>query len=154
MLYLHLPATLTSRYLAVRAMSALCRALKQPDAFIDAVVSSVGEAFNNAVIHGVPANECDESEDSVEIEISLQDQTLEIRVLDYGRGFSLSDVPLFDLDVDPLTIDELPECGMGLCIIRGLMSQVEYDKGRPNVLSMRKDLLPMSLSRRARSAAR
>ncbi len=84
MLYLQIPASLSFRYLAVRAVAAICRALGQPLDLADAVMSAVGEAFNNAVLHGVPEQP---ALDTVEIEVGVRDEALLIRVIDYGHGF-------------------------------------------------------------------
>ncbi len=137
MVYLDLPADLGYRHLALRAVLAVCQRLAQPAGFGDAVVSAVGEAFNNAVIHGGEPGAAGEAP-RVEIAIGASRQAVEIQVADYGPGFSLSDVALPELD--PLSIDELPERGMGLFIIHGLMTEVRYAPGRPNVLFMRKRL--------------
>ena len=132
MVYLQLPANLEYRYLAMRATQAACLPHAQSPEVLDALASAVGEAFNNAVLHG----SSDEADPAVEIEIGVEPGAVEIRVLDYGEGFSLDNVPEPDLEA----LDDLPEGGMGLFIIRGLMSDVEYQVGSPNVLYMRKDL--------------
>lgn len=132
MVYLQLPANLEYRYLAMRATQAACSPLGQPPEVLDALASAVGEAFNNAVLHGSAGA----PEAGVEIEIDLQPDAIAIRVLDYGEGFSLASVPPPDLEA----LDDLPEGGMGLFIIRGLMSDVRYELGEPNVLCMRKEL--------------
>jgi serine/threonine-protein kinase RsbW len=132
MVYIQLPANLEYRYLAMRATQAACSPLGQPPDVLDALASAVGEAFNNAVLHGAGPAE----DPAVEIEIGLEPDAVEIRVLDYGQGFSLASVPPPDLEA----LDDLPEGGMGLYIIRGLMSDVAYEVGTPNVLYMRKEL--------------
>jgi serine/threonine-protein kinase RsbW len=123
------------RDLAVRAVGAACKLVGRGDptgpgdrAFIDQVVSAFGEAFNNTAIHsyGDPTATGD-----VEIEIEVGDTFITIRLLDYGRSYDMSSVPVPDLDT-------LPESGMGLFIIRSFMDEVNYVPGAPNVLSMTK----------------
>jgi anti-sigma regulatory factor (Ser/Thr protein kinase) len=129
------------RYLALGVVAAVCRGLRQPAEIVDAVASAVGEAFNNAVIHADgPSNQGE-----VEIEIEVRDGMIEIRVADYGAGFSLDKVASPALD--PPSIDSLPERGMGLFIIQALMTQVDYVVGRPNVLRMSRALVPSRSSK-------
>lgn len=160
MVSIEVPASLSFRHLLMRALSRFCRALGQPPAFTDAVLSAAGEAFNNAVLHGAAAAH----PQVVEIEISVEQDALVIRVCDYGSGFALDAVPeLEDLpavdgldgldglaELDDAAVDRLPESGMGLYIMRALMADVSYQPGQPgrpgepaapNVLSMRKPLI-------------
>jgi serine/threonine-protein kinase RsbW len=133
-LSLKVPGSLEYRDLAMRFVAAACRlaqvravsaaeARRPDDEFDDHVISAVGEAFNNAVLHG------DGGESDVEIEIQLAADRLTVRLLDFGSSFDLAAVPTPDLD-------RLPESGMGLYIIRACMNEVTYEPGRPNVLSM------------------
>lgn len=135
MIYIQLPASLSFRYMAVRTVNTVCRALGQSVAFADAVASAVGEAFNNAVLHAqAPQNDAR----PIEIEVGTPPGAIEIRVCDYGHGFALESVP--EPDLEPESVADFPESGMGLFIIRSLMSHVAYQEGQPNVFYMRKDL--------------
>lgn len=136
MIYLQVPMDLKFRYLALGVVAAVCRRLRQPTEITDAVASAVGEAFNNAVIHA----DVSSREREVEIEVEVRDGMLEVRVADYGAGFSLDEVASPSLD--PQSIESLPERGMGLFIIQGLMTRVDYVLGRPNVLRMSRALVP------------
>lgn len=150
MVYIEVPASLTFRHLLMRALATVCRGLRQPAAFTDAVLSAVGEAFNNAVLHGAGPGG---AHPVVEVEVGVEADVMLIRICDYGAGFSLDAVPdlagLADLvglddDLGPLDdagVDRLPESGMGLFIMRALMAEVDYRPGRPNVLSLRKPLV-------------
>jgi serine/threonine-protein kinase RsbW len=139
MVRLALPADLAYRTLVVRATQAICRPLKQSQQWVDALASAVGEAFNNAVFHAY-SHSIGQPAQPVEFEFELTPGAIEVRVLDWGRGFQLADVPLPRLDVPAGDIADLPESGMGLYIIRELTSWVDYRRGSPNVLAMRKDL--------------
>lgn len=95
------------------------------DEFEAQAVSAFGEAFNNVAIHGfremAPGN--------VDIEISWSAEELVIQMTDGGR--------CFDPDtIEPPALDELPEGGMGLFIMRSFMDAVEYQAGPPNVLRL------------------
>ena len=52
---------------------------------------------------------------------------------DYGRSFDPRTVP-------PPDLDALPESGMGAFIIQGLMDEIHYRPGHPNVLTLVKRL--------------
>jgi len=138
MIRLRVPGALRYRDLAVRAVAAACKlvgasqeaeAPLRPRDFDDQVVSAFGEAFNNAAIH------CYRGRDpgDVEIELEVADDTITIRMLDYGNSFDPDAVPAPDLDA-------LPESGMGIFIIKSFMDEVSYQPGAPNVLSMVKRL--------------
>jgi serine/threonine-protein kinase RsbW len=132
---LQVPALLTYRDVAMRVVSASCKVFaadaKQlpPQQFQEQVVSAVGEAFNNTVLHAYR----DRADGRVTIEIEPKGELLEIRIIDSGTSFDLSAVPTPHLD-------ELPESGMGLFIIRSFMDDVAYRSGPPNILYLRKCL--------------
>jgi serine/threonine-protein kinase RsbW len=130
---LRVPGALQYRDLAVRAVAAACKLVGDGDPtgsgdreFIDQVVSAFGEAFNNTAIHSYAGREGD-----VEVEIEIGESHITIRVLDWGDSYDFSAVPAPDLD-------QLPESGMGLYIIRSFMDEVEYVPGAPNILAMTK----------------
>lgn len=140
MIRLRVPGALQYRDLAVRAVAAACKLVGATDShssgplrtnrdFDDQVVSAFGEAFNNAALHsyrGRPSGE-------VEIEMDVGSESITLRILDYGAGFDIADVPEPDLDT-------LPESGLGIFIIKSFMDEVSYTAGAPNVLSMTKRL--------------
>jgi serine/threonine-protein kinase RsbW len=136
MIRLKVPCSLEYRDLAMRTVAAGCKLVRaqkldaatgrwQPDyEFDDHVISAFGEAFNNVVIHGDnPVGS------ELEVELDARAGQLTIRLMDYGKSFDISSVPVPDLDA-------LPESGMGLFIIRSCMDDVSYAPGRPNVLTM------------------
>jgi len=91
------------------------------------VVSAFGEAFNNTAIHSFRGR----TSGDVDIEIEIGDDFITIRVLDFGNSYDFSSVPEPDLE-------NLPESGMGIFIIRSFMDEVSYTVGAPNILSMTK----------------
>jgi serine/threonine-protein kinase RsbW len=97
--------------------------------FREEVISAFSEAFNNVAIHGyvgLPPGQ-------VEIEVEIGRGSLTIRLRDYGNSF--------DFDLAPVPIFEnLPEGGFGVYIIKSFMDEVKYEKGPPNVLTLRKFL--------------
>jgi len=136
MIRLSLPATLPHRDIVLRVVASSCRLRRATEVgadgeFVEKVVSAVGEAFNNVAIHAYR----DQHEGTVDIEISLGQDSMEIRLLDTGRSFDPNSIP-------PPDLASLPENHMGLYIIRSLMDEVSYSPGNPpgtpNVLVLRK----------------
>ena len=134
MIRLKVPGALKYRDLAVRAVAAACKLVGNDDGnapgdkqFTDQVVSAFGEAFNNTAIHSYRGR----TTGDVDIEIEIGDDFITIRVLDFGNSYDFSSVPEPDLE-------NLPESGMGLFIIRSFMDEVSYTAGAPNILSMTK----------------
>ena len=134
MIRLKVPGALKYRDLAVRAVAAACKLVGNDDGtdpgdkqFIDQVVSAFGEAFNNTAIHSFRGR----TTGDVDIEIEIGDDFITIRVLDFGNSYDFSSVPEPDLE-------NLPESGMGIFIIRSFMDEVSYTVGAPNILSMTK----------------
>ena len=86
------------------------------------------EAMANAMRYGCPSD----AKQSVRVRLSIDDETLCLKVFDHGQGFDLQAVPAPDF-VD------LDERGRGIFLIRSLMDSVEYRKtDNGNVLEMRK----------------
>jgi serine/threonine-protein kinase RsbW len=139
---------LTYRHLALRVVAAACR-MAAPggveggslglaeveggplrlteEEFEAQTVSAFGEAFNNIAIHGYR----DGPPGDVDIEIESDENGILIRMMDTGSSFDPA-------SIDAPPIDELPECGMGLFIIRSFMDEVDYCPGTPNVLRLAK----------------
>jgi serine/threonine-protein kinase RsbW len=127
---------LEHRDVALRAVSAACKLVtRRPqrsewNEFRMHVVSAVGEAFNNIVLHGYAGK----NEGVIEMEIRTDPDRITIELRDYGESFDLDAVATPDLDL-------LPESGLGIFIMRAFMS-IRYRPGRPNVLTLSKSLVP------------
>jgi serine/threonine-protein kinase RsbW len=125
---------LDHRDVALRAVSAACKLVtarpKQPEwnEFRTHVVSAVGEAFNNIVLHSYAGR----SDGLIEMEIHTEAQRITVELRDYGESFDLESVAEPDLD-------QLPESGLGIFIMRAFMS-IRYRPGHPNVLTLSKSL--------------
>jgi serine/threonine-protein kinase RsbW len=132
---LRVPGALKYRDLAVRAVAAACKLVGAENGhvrgreFDDQVVSAFGEAFNNAAVHSYKGR----TPGDVEIEMDVGPDTITIHIVDFGTSFDIQTVPEPDLD-------ELPESGMGIYIIKSFMDEVSYQAGNPNVLRMTKRL--------------
>jgi serine/threonine-protein kinase RsbW len=101
------------------------------------VVSAVGEAFNNIVLHGYAnqraqghAQQVREQIGSVDLRIQTRRGSIRIELRDWGSGFDPTLVP-------PPAFDTLPESGLGLFIMQSFM-EMAYRSGRPNLLTLSK----------------
>src|SRR5450432_975552 len=125
---------LDHRDVALRAVSAACKLVtRKPQGpawndFRMQVVSAVGEAFNNIVLHGYEGR----GDGVIEMEIRTRPERISIEMRDYGSSFDPTTVL-------PPDFDSLPESGLGLFIIRSFM-QLSYTPGSPNVLTLTKTL--------------
>ncbi|GAB4356661.1 MAG: ATP-binding protein [Methylohalobius crimeensis] len=88
------------------------------------------EALANVIKHA----HCDDTTETVRVEIHIDSRQLCIHVYDQGQGFDLESLP----ETPP---DALADEGRGLFLIRSLMDEVEYRRGeKGNVLVMKKRL--------------
>ena len=94
------------------------------------VISAFGEAFNNIAIHSYGRGSL---EGDIEIEIDVHRDGIVLRIRDEGRSFALESVPAPNLQ-------EMPEAGLGLYIIRSFVDEISYQPGPPNVLTLTKNL--------------
>jgi len=96
------------------------------------VVSAVGEAFNNIVLHGYANRRVQAREQigSVDLRIQTRRGHIRIELRDWGSGFDPTTVP-------PPAFDTLPESGLGLFIMQSFM-EMAYRPGRPNLLTLSK----------------
>lgn len=142
---LRIPGRLDYRELATRAAALVCRvATERAPARNDAdrreltnqLVSAVGEAFNNAVLHAYAGSVAGD----VEISLEFDEQRIVVEVIDFGASFTPDRVAEPDLG-------SLPVSGMGLYIIRNFVDRFEYLPGPPNFLRLTKFLSPETARR-------
>ncbi len=91
----------------------------------------MGEAFNNVAIHAYRGR----SAGTVELELEVGEEAVTIRIADTGATYDPTRTPT-------PALDQLPDSGMGLYIMRTCMDHVSYRPGnppnQPNVLTMTK----------------
>lgn len=92
------------------------------------VISAFSEAFNNVVWHAYGGKRTE----PVGVEVEISDSQIKLSLSDQGVRFDISSVE------DP-DLPSMPEGGLGLWIIRSLMTEVEYVQGEKNVLTMCKN---------------
>jgi anti-sigma regulatory factor (Ser/Thr protein kinase) len=143
MVKLSVPARLRYRDVVLGAVASMCRLVRSgvpieqeashsaiDENFQYKLVSAVGEAFNNIVLHGYAGSHRGE----VVIEFELLSEAVTIRLFDTGKGFD----PLNEPEPD---LDSLPESQLGVFIVRRFMDDVTYRRGvppSPNVLTLTK----------------
>jgi serine/threonine-protein kinase RsbW len=132
---LRLLGILDHRDVALRAVSAACKLVTPVPPHESAwqdfhaqVVSAVGEAFNNVVLHAYAGR----SDGLIELRMSTAGGRIRIELRDWGSSFDPATVPLPELDA-------LPESGLGFYIMKSFM-EIDYRPGRPNLLTLTKRL--------------
>jgi serine/threonine-protein kinase RsbW len=127
---LRVPGVVTYRSLVLRVVTAACKmavgeGTSLSEEFEVEAISAIGEAFNNISLHGydgVPPG-------NVEIDIRWSDEEMVVVLTDQGKCFDPK-------GVTPPVLDDLPEGGMGLFIMRSFMDVIEYQPGPPNILRL------------------
>ena len=130
---LEVPGIIDCRDLMLRTVSAACK-LVMPDArarearhleFITHVVSAVGEAYNNIVLHGYAGRE----PGTVHMQIENGCEWMRVIMKDTGMSFDPS-------QATPPDLAALPESGMGIFIMRSFVDEITYVAGSPNILTL------------------
>ena len=158
---LQLVGILEHRDVALRAVSTACKLVtprplgRAWNNFQMQVVSAVGEAFNNIVLHGYAARRAPERRireqqireqtGSIDLRIQTRRGHIRIELRDWGSGFDPTEVP-------PPEFDTLPESGLGLFIMRSFMGMA-YRPGRPNLLTLSKRYVDRSSALRKSEGA-
>jgi len=101
----------------------------------NAVEICLTEALNNVIKH---AYKCENS-NLIEIIIRINNNQLEIDIVD--EGSPRKNLIISELNFDPTDIDNLPESGMGLYIIKQLMDELNYySLNGKNYFTLRKQI--------------
>lgn len=126
------PGEIEYRGLVLRAVAMICKIAcandAQTETVCNEVVSAVGEAFNNAVLHAYA-----DSRGEICLTVSFDSSQIAVELSENGAAFALDGVP-------ELTCEEPQETGMGLFIIRSFVDSLSYTAGPPNQLRMIKRL--------------
>jgi len=127
-----LRASLAHRSLAIDLVSTLVEHVSTADrSFRNAITTAFGEAFNNIVIHAYK----DRTDGMLDVEAELGSDHMTLKLMDDGVQADLS-------NVDEPNLENLPEGGLGIFMIRALVDEVVYNSGSPNVLSLTKRTTP------------
>lgn len=134
---LEVPGIIECRDMVLRTVSSACR-LIFPDADSRAsrcseltahMVSAVGEAYNNIVLHGYSGRETG----PVRMQIENCPEWMRVTICDSGASFDPS-------QSIPPDLAALPESGLGVFIMRSFVDEFTYTAGPPNVLTLLKRL--------------
>lgn len=111
--------------LADECIRALCLLTPLSAVEVNGVRQAVKEALNNVIIHSYQGQyNC-----LIDLIVSLQDDDLVISIKDTGIGM---DPTLLEMDrssvvdVDPSNIEQIPNGGWGLYLIKELMDSISY----------------------------
>jgi serine/threonine-protein kinase RsbW len=111
--------------LADECIKALCFLTTLPPVEINGVRQAVKEALNNVIIHSYQGQyNC-----LIDLIVSFQDDHLVISIKDSGIGM---DPKLLEMDrsavvdIDPSNIEQIPNGGWGLYLIKELMDSISY----------------------------
>jgi serine/threonine-protein kinase RsbW len=127
-LQLTFEADFVYRPVAIDLIATLSAHVAQGDrAFVHAMITAFGEAFNNVVMHGYRGR----VGGSIEVDVELSPAAMVVRLRDDGRHIDFA-------EVRPPDLDAMPEGGMGMFMIRSLVDEVTYRAGTPNVLTLTK----------------
>jgi serine/threonine-protein kinase RsbW len=134
---LEVPGIIECRDMMLRTVSAACK-LVMPKSrsrgaryseFISHVVSAVGEAYNNIVLHGYAGRE----PGTIHMQIENCREWMRVIIKDSGVSFDPS-------QASPPNLESLPESGLGIFIMRSFVDEVTYVAGPTNVLTLFKRL--------------
>jgi serine/threonine-protein kinase RsbW len=134
---LEVPGIMECRDVVLRTVSSACR-LIFPDAdsrasrcseFTAHMVSAVGEAYNNIVLHGYAGRETG----AVRMQIENCSEWMRVTIKDSGASFDPAEAV-------PPHLEELPESGLGIFIMRSFVDEITYVPGSPNILTLLKRL--------------
>jgi anti-sigma regulatory factor (Ser/Thr protein kinase) len=134
---LEVPGTIECRDIVLRTVSAACKLIETssekqggpaPDLRIP-VVSAVGEAYNNIVLHGYAGR----AAGPVQMRIENCQECMRIVLKDTGQSFDPT-------QASPPDLETLPESGIGIFVMQSMVDEVSYTAGSPNVLTLVKRL--------------
>ena len=126
---LEVPGIIECMDVVLRIVSSACKLIMPGSQFTDHVVSAVGEAYSNIVLHGYAGRE----PGSIEMQIENSPEGMRVMMKDTGTSFDPSQTP-------PPDLDSLPESGLGIFIMRSFVDEVTYVPGSPNTLTLVKRL--------------
>jgi len=79
------------------------------------------ESINNVIKHAYKG----ENNKPILVKLKTDKKMIELEIIDKGTPRTKFEIP--DLDFDPKDINNLPESGMGLYIIKQLMDELTYE---------------------------
>ena len=131
--------TLVNQLSEVTRLSRLVEAFGEAEGLGPEPVFSMNLALDEVVTNVIRyAHDDDDRQHPIVVRLAVEQDVLTAQVEDDGRAFNPLEAPGPDLDAG---IDERPIGGLGIHLVRSMMTSVEYrrEDGR-NVLTMKKKL--------------
>ena len=133
--------TLVNDLAEIERLSSLVEAFGEAEGLGAETIFKVNLALDEVVTNVIRyGHEDDGQPHPIVVRLTLADGVLTAEVEDDGRAFNPLDAPPPDITA---SLDDRPIGGLGIHLVRSVMSAVEYrrENGR-NVLTMRKHLTP------------
>jgi serine/threonine-protein kinase RsbW len=122
---LRLPSKLGYEKVAMNTAASVAKLMGFADERVEDLKTAVAEACINAMEHG---NKLDESL-SVGVVLSMDDNTLEVKVTDTGDGpVGVTESP----NIDKKMLEEEDSRGMGMFLIQALVDEAEWVSSPPS----------------------
>jgi serine/threonine-protein kinase RsbW len=130
---LEVPAKIACRKVVMRTVSAVCKlntaANHAQESLCMDLLSAVGEAYNNIVLHGYAGR----TPGPIRMKIRNCSRSVSVEISDTGESFDPAQAP-------PPDLASLPESGIGIFLMRSMVDEISYVAGCPNVLTLVKRL--------------
>ena len=130
--------TLVNERSEVERLSQLVEAFGEKEGLSSEAIFSVNLALDEVVTNVIRYAHDDSRQHPIVVRLALEHDVLTVQVEDDGRAFNPLDAPVPDIGAG---IDERPIGGLGIHLVRSVMTSVEYQRGdERNVLTMTKRL--------------
>ena len=130
--------TLVNERSEVERLSQLVEAFGEKEGLSPEAIFSVNLALDEVVTNVIRYAHDDSRQHPIVVRLALEPDALTVQVEDDGRAFNPLDAPVPDIDAG---IDERPIGGLGIHLVRSVMTSVEYRReDERNVLTMTKRL--------------
>ena len=131
---LEVPAKIGCRNVVMRTVSAVCKLTvaashARGSNFCMDLLSAVGEAYNNIVLHGYAGR----TPGPIRMKIRNCSRSVSVEISDTGESFDPAQAP-------PPDLASLPESGIGIFLMRSMVDEISYVAGCPNLLTLVKRL--------------
>ena len=134
--------TLVNELSEVDRLSSLVEAFGEAEGLGPESIFSVNLALDEVITNIIRYAHDDGQQHPILVRLALDQDVLSVEVEDDGRAFNPLDVPPPDIGA---TLDDRPIGGLGIHLVRSVMTAVEYRRENDrNVLTMKKRLTPNS----------
>jgi len=117
-----LPSRMGFEKVAMATASSVAKLMGFRDDRVDDLKTAVGEACINAIEHGNRLNE----ELNVGVQLSVSGDSLEVKVIDDGKGMNKQTGKIATPDIDRKMHGDEAARGMGMFLIQALVDEAEW----------------------------